>query len=78
MSSLVEKFLNKQIRTDAANAVEIAHKGWKELVDTDNFKKWQKKQAEEVQMLSLSPNPNDAILLIDLYHDDVNPSKWIH
>ena len=49
--------------------VEQRHEGWKERVNTPQFAGWLERQPREVQMLASSPDPRDAVRLLDLYSE---------
>jgi hypothetical protein len=57
-------------RIDSAQrelTVEVRHPGWKERVQSPQFVGWLQSQPREVQMLAGSPDPSDAIRLLDLH-----------
>jgi hypothetical protein len=47
--------------------VEIRHPGWKDLIQTPQFTGWLASQPPEVKLLADSPEPRDAIRLLDLH-----------
>lgn len=47
--------------------VNVAHRGWKDLVKTKDFTDWYAKQPTEVQQLGASPVAEDAIALLDRF-----------
>jgi len=49
--------------------VNVAHRGWKDLVKTQQFADWMKAQPSEVQALGASPVAEDAIALLDNFKD---------
>lgn len=49
--------------------VENKHSGWQEKVKRPEFIGWLQKSPREVQMLAASPEPADAVRLLDLYED---------
>lgn len=49
--------------------VEVRHPGWKDLIATPQFTGWLTEQPREVQMLANSPEPRDAIRLLDLHRE---------
>lgn len=52
-------------------SVETRHPGWQQRVQTPEFTGWLQRQPREVQMLATSPNPQDAVRLLDLHTDAV-------
>jgi hypothetical protein len=54
-------------RTRAELTVEVRHPGWKEKVKRPEFIGWLQQGPREVQMLAASPEPADAVRLLDLY-----------
>jgi len=49
--------------------VDIAHRGWRQLVNTPEFVEWIKAQPADVQRLAASPKADDAIDLLDRYKE---------
>jgi hypothetical protein len=47
--------------------VEVRHPGWKDLIQTPQFTGWLAAQPPEVKLLADSPEPRDAIRLLDLH-----------
>lgn len=47
--------------------VEMHHEGWKDRVRTPQFVGWLTRQSREIQMLASSPDPRDAVRLLDLH-----------
>ncbi|NUX58659.1 hypothetical protein [Paraburkholderia youngii] len=47
--------------------VNVAHRGWKDLVKTPEFTAWYGQQPEHVKALGASPTAEDAITLLDHY-----------
>lgn len=47
--------------------VNVAHRGWKDLVKTDEFTSWYSAQPDHVKALGASPTAEDAIALLDHY-----------
>lgn len=56
-------------RTRAELLVEVRHPGWQETVKRPEFRGWLGSQSREVQMLAASPEPADAVRLLDLFQD---------
>ncbi len=54
----------KKLHTEIV--VEVQHPGWKDRVQTPQFRGWLEGQPREVQMLAASDEPADAIRLLDL------------
>lgn len=53
--------------------VEAKHSGWQEKVKRPEFIGWLQKSPREVQMLAASPEPADAVRLLDMYEDAKKP-----
>ena len=49
--------------------VTVAHRNWRNDVKTEDFGAWYRLQPAEVQVLSSSTDPLDAIALMDKYHE---------
>lgn len=49
--------------------VDVAHRGWRQLVRTEGFKDWLNAQPDEVRSLAGSPKADDAIELLDRYKE---------
>ena len=47
--------------------VDVAHRGWRQLVRTEGFKSWLDVQPDDVRNLAGSPKADDAIDLLDRY-----------
>jgi hypothetical protein len=52
--------------------VERAHPGWRDLVRSAQFKAWYARQPDAVRALGASPEPTDAIAVLNLYKRDPN------
>ena len=61
-----------QMRSELA--VEAKHPGWQDRVQTPEFMGWLQRQQREVQMLAASESPQDAIRLLDLHNEAMNPA----
>jgi len=48
-------------------AVEAAHQGWKQTVNSDDFKEWFSKQPESIRNLGASNAPEDAVAVLDFF-----------
>ena len=55
--------------------VESKHEGWQETVKTPEFHGWMASAAREVQMLSVSQDPQDAVRLLDLFSESRKPRQ---
>lgn len=55
--------------------VDIAHRGWRQLVNTSEFRTWLAAQPDDVRRLSASEYAEDAIDLIDRYKASVKVSS---
>lgn len=49
--------------------VDVAHRGWRTLVNTPEFVQWINAQPENVRQLAASPKADDAIDLLDRYKE---------
>ena len=49
--------------------VDVAHRGWRMLVNTPDFVQWINAQPENVRQLAASPKADDAIDLLDRYKE---------
>lgn len=72
MSRDLSAQLSEKIRSEIAaefeqKLVDVAHRGWRTLVNTDEFRQWFSTQDEETQRLSQSPKAADAIEMIDRF-----------
>lgn len=54
--------------------IESKHEGWEEIVRKPEFGGWLQRQPREVQMLSASADPRDAIRLLDLHATSNKPA----
>lgn len=72
MAKFVEDEMRTRFLTEAGDAVEVVHKGWRETVKTQAYKDWQA-TSETYERLASSDNIADAIALFDLY--DAHRSK---
>ncbi len=55
--------------------VEMRHPGWKKLVRSTEFVGWHEQQKPEIKALSASPDPDDAIRLLDLFTESRRPRQ---
>ncbi len=55
--------------------IESKHEGWEETVRRPEFGGWLQRQPREVQMLSASADPRDAIRLLDLHATANKPAS---
>lgn len=65
-------------RTAAKAIIENTCPNWINLVTSGKFRAWHEKQQDEIKKLAKSSDPEDAILLINLYNRDINSSKCLH
>ena len=64
----------ERLRTELKfERVEAKHAGWQEKVKRPEFIGWLQKSPREVQMLAASPEPADAVRLLDLYEEAKKP-----
>lgn len=64
----------ERLRTELKfQRIEEKHPGWQEKVKTRGFIEWLKNSPREVQMLAASPEPADAVRLLDLLEDTKKP-----
>lgn len=54
--------------------VEIQHPGWQKTVVAPEFLGWLNRQSREVQMLANSPDPQDAVRLLDIHNETTGAS----
>ena len=62
------------IDQSAADRVEAVHPGWMQTVASNEFRVWKSLQNQQVQRLSASPDPADAIEVLNLFKRD--RPKW--
>lgn len=61
--------IEQQAETLRELQVEVRHPGWQETVKTPEFGQWLRGQNPDLQMLAGSPQPADAVKLLDAYAD---------
>jgi len=62
------------IRQQTYAAVEAAHPGWLNTVQTPAFQEWRAKQPAEVNALGASPHAADAIRMMGLFKQSMAPA----
>jgi hypothetical protein len=59
-----------RLQLEVARSIEAVHPGWQTEINTDTFIGWQNAQARGIKALADSPDPEDAIALLNLYRKD--------
>lgn len=60
----IDEVVDKRV---ADTIVEMSHEGWKDTVQTPDFKAWYAKQPANIQALGASERPRDSIRLLDAF-----------
>jgi hypothetical protein len=72
--ALQREHQGREQRTRVEETVEAKHPGWKAKVNSQEFADWHVKQPPGIQKLAESPDPQDAIYLLDLYATQSKPA----
>ena len=63
------------MRSAMGNIVKTKYPDWVETTRSDDFKKWQSAQPDEVKRLAFSEDASDAIALLDKFHEAKRKDK---
>jgi hypothetical protein len=68
------KALNRQQLETEIKFVSLAHKDWRQIDDSQEFKDWLKNAPEDIQQRSGSSNSEDIIYVLDQYKGSLEPT----